>query len=78
MINGDWNPDAKQHDEWFPDHPLARLRREFANIQRSLRWRRKSSGATVWLAGKYFRNTGAVISDAALLAWAASAEFTQC
>ena len=35
-ISGDWNPDAAMHDEKFPDHPVSRLRFEFARIISSL------------------------------------------
>ena len=36
-ITGDWNPDHERNDVLFPDHPVSRLRREFACIRDSLR-----------------------------------------
>jgi len=36
-LSGDWNPDAAVHDDKFPDHPISRLRREFAQIISSLK-----------------------------------------
>ena len=35
-LAGDWNPDDPSHDAKFPDHPLSRLRREFACIMATL------------------------------------------
>jgi hypothetical protein len=36
-LEGDWNPDNERYDSKFPDHPLSRLRREFAQIKATLR-----------------------------------------
>jgi len=36
-LNGEFNPYSAQFDSLFPDHPLSRLRREFAQIKKSLR-----------------------------------------
>lgn len=36
QVQGDWNPDSDEYDELFPNHPLSRLRREFADIRQSL------------------------------------------
>lgn len=35
-LAGDWNPDDQSHDAEFPDHPVSRLRREFARIMATL------------------------------------------
>lgn len=35
-LAGDWNPDDECHDVKFPDHPVSRLRREFACIMATL------------------------------------------
>jgi|GEM_PF-2001091 hypothetical protein len=32
----EWNPDDECHDAGFPDHPVSRLRREFAHIRATL------------------------------------------
>ncbi len=36
QIVGDWSPDDPKHDARFVDHPVSRLRREFALIQSTL------------------------------------------
>jgi hypothetical protein len=35
-LAGDWNPDDERYDTKFPEHPLSRLRREFAQIKSTL------------------------------------------
>lgn len=34
---GPWNPDAVEHDSFFPDHPLSRARHEFARLIPTIR-----------------------------------------
>src|SRR4029434_6511308 len=35
-VSGDWCPDNERYDTMFPDHPISRLRREFASVMATL------------------------------------------